>query len=150
LVAEYVENINPSKWVVGAWNETSYLEFGSTTPIQCHGWRTNNLLESMNSEYLSNIIQISDPLTALRLWMARFVANLLDKRISASIWDGACKRLVPFAKSTLEFEITKSVENAFVSGFLSYDINIPITSYVKRSIQTCVARNETLYCNTNI
>jgi hypothetical protein len=83
-VAEYVENIVPSKLVVGAWNETSYLEFGSSTPIQCHGWRT----------------RISDPLTALRLWMERFVADFSGRQISASISDGACKRLVPFAKST--------------------------------------------------
>jgi hypothetical protein len=94
----------------------------------------------MKSAYQSNDIRISDPLTALRLWMEHFVADLSDRQISASISDGACKRLVPFVVSTLENVITKSVEYELVSGFLSYD----------NSIHTCVDRNVTLYFNKNI
>jgi hypothetical protein len=45
------------------------------------------------------------------------VANLSDRQISASFWDGAGKWLVPFAKLTLGNEMTKSFEYELYLGF---------------------------------
>jgi hypothetical protein len=79
-----------------------------------------------------------------------FGADLYEIQISASIWKGACKRVVPFAESILEAEITKRVEYDFVSVLMSYNNNIPITAYVKRALHTCVERKVSLQFYNNL
>ncbi len=149
-VFTYVEKIDSTKWVVGAWNEETLKSFGGTTAIRCHGWRTNNVAESINNAYLSNDIRKSTPLLALQLWIETFVTYLSERQVLAKLWHQKKKLIIPYAENIIHQEYCKSSEYCYVNGFMTYTSEEPIIGYVKRATSPVADRKVCIYLSNDI